>query len=295
MPEMAEQPQTNELPRPNTAHMIPKPVRWFLRGLSLIAPPVAVPIAKRLWCTPMKDEVKPAEQTVLVRAEPFELQIGGNTIACWSWGDGPTIMLLHGWGSRGSRMTAFVEPLTRAGFRVVTFDAPAHGDSTGNTTTGIYYSRALLKVAAHVGELFAVVAHSMGGWVASLAFNRELKADRAVFIASPDNMKYYSILFAEQTGFSIKVQEMAEKKLEVETDVEWSQLTAENVYGGHDFPLLVIHDRDDPVSALEQGENVHRAWNDSELVVTEGLGHRRIITDPEVIARVVEFLTRAVP
>ncbi len=288
---MAEQQQTNELPRPNTAHMIPKPVRWFLRGLSLVAPPLAVPVAKRLWCTPMRADVKPVEQKVMDAADPFEIEVGGNTIACWSWGAGPAILLLHGWGSRGSRMTAFVEPLIDAGFRVVSFDAPAHGDSTGRTTTGIYYSRALLKVAAHIGGPHAIVAHSMGGWVASLAFRQGLRADRAVFISSPDDMKYYSILFAEQTGFSMKVQEKAERRLEIETGVEWSQLSADNVYGGHDFPLLVIHDRDDPVSALEQGENVHRAWKGSELMVTEGLGHRRIITDPAVISRVVVFLT----
>jgi pimeloyl-ACP methyl ester carboxylesterase len=288
---MAEQQQTNELPRPNTAHMIPKPVRWFLQGLSLVAPPLAVPIAKRLWCTPMRADVKPVEQKVMDSADPFELEIEGNTIACWSWGAGPAVLLLHGWGSRGSRMTDFVEPLIDAGFRVVSFDAPAHGDSTGRTTTGIYYSRALLKVAAHIGGPHAIVAHSMGGWVASLAFRQGLRADRAVFISSPDDMKYYSILFAEQTGFSMKVQEKAERRLEIETGVEWSQLSADNVYGGHDFPLLVIHDRDDPVSALEQGENVHRAWKGSELIVTEGLGHRRIITDPAVISRAVAFLT----
>jgi len=239
----------------------------------------------------MRADVKPVEQKVMGSADPFELEIEGNTIACWSWGAGPAVLLLHGWGSRGSRMTTFVEPLIDAGFRVVSFDAPAHGDSTGKTTTGIYYSRALMKVAAHLGGPHAIVAHSMGGWVASLAFRQGLRADRAVFISSPDDMKYYSILLAEQTGFTRKVQEKAERRLEIETGVEWSQLSADNVYGGHDFPLLVIHDRDDPVSALEQGENVHRAWKGSELVVTEGLGHRRIITDPAVISRVVAFLT----
>ncbi|MFC1628833.1 alpha/beta fold hydrolase [Gemmatimonadota bacterium] len=270
--------------------MIPKPVRLFFRGLSLVAPPLAVPVAARLWCTPMTVPVRSDEKKIMDVAHRSECEVAGESIVCWSWGEGPTVLLLHGWGSRGSRLAAFVEPLLEAGFRVVTFDAPAHGDSTGKTTTGIYYSRTIVKVADQIDDLYAIVSHSMGGWVASLAFGQGLAVDRAVFISPPDDMKYYSTIFAEQTGFSMKVQARAERKLEIKTGVDWSQLGPEAVYGGHDFPLLVIHDRDDPISPLEHGENVNRAWKGSELMVTEGLGHRRIITDPEVISRAVGFL-----
>jgi len=285
-----DQQNGQEVSIPNTAHMIPAPVRWLFRGVSLVAPPLAVPVAARLWCTPMRAEVKSAEKKTMDLADRFECDVAGNTLVCWSWGEGPTVLLLHGWGSRGSRLAAFVKPLLEAGFRVVAFDAPAHGDSTGKTTTGIYYSRALLNVAEQIEGLRAIVAHSMGGWVASLAFNQGLEVDRAVFISSPDDMKYYSTIFAEQTGFTMKVQERVERKLEIKTGVDWSRLGPDAVYGGHDFPLLVIHDRDDPISPLKQGENVHRAWKGSELMVTEGLGHRRIITDPAVISRSVAFL-----
>jgi pimeloyl-ACP methyl ester carboxylesterase len=235
--------------------------------------------------------MKPAEAAVMEAADRFELEVTDNTIAGWSWGEGPAVMLLHGWGSRGSRLSTFVGPLIEAGFRAVTFDAPAHGDSTGWTTTGIYYSRTLLEVVDHVGPLHAVVTHSMGGWAASLAFRQGLKADRAVFISPPADMKYYSLLFAEQTGFTAKVQERAERRLEAMTGVTWSQLTTEAVYSGHELPLLVIHDRNDPVTPLQQGERVHHAWSGSEFMVTENLGHRRIVTDPGVIDRVVSFLT----
>lgn len=283
---------SREAARPNTPYIIPAPVRWFFRGLSVVTPPLAVPIAARLWCTPMRGKMKPSERPVMEEADRFSLEVEGNTIEGWSWGQaGSTILLLHGWGSRGSRLSSFVGPLREAGFRVATFDGPAHGSSTGKTTTGIYYSRALAAVAEHLGGADGIVTHSMGGWVASLGLARGISLERAVYIAPPDDMKYYSTMFAHQTGFSMKVQERAERRLEIETGVDWSQLRVENVYGGHDLPLLVIHDRDDPVTPLEQGEAVHRAWAGSELMVTEGLGHRRIVTDREVIARTVAFLT----
>ncbi len=171
------------------------------------------------------------------------------------------------------------------------FDAPAHGDSEGKRTTGVYYARAVRGVAERVGELHGIVTHSMGGWVASLALQQGLRTERAVFIAPPHDMKYYSDQFARHAGFTIAVQERAERNLESETGVPWSHLGPDDIYGGHDIPLLVIHDRDDPVSPVEQGRMVHEAWAGSELYLTRGLGHRRIVADPAVIARVVEFIT----
>jgi hypothetical protein len=34
---------------------------------------------------------------------------------------------------------------------------------------------------------------------------------------------------------------------------------------------------------------LHRAWPGSELVATEGLGHRKLLSDPAVVERAVRF------
>jgi hypothetical protein len=38
------------------------------------------------------------------------------------------------------------------------------------------------------------------------------------------------------------------------------------------------------------GAAIAAAWPGAELVTTEGLGHRRILRDPAVVARVTDFL-----
>jgi pimeloyl-ACP methyl ester carboxylesterase len=58
--------------------------------------------------------------------------------------------------------------------------------------------------------------------------------------------------------------------------------------------LLVVHDRDDRDVALADGEAIAAAWPGARLVVTDGLGHRRIVHDPEVVSEAVAFLTAAV-
>jgi pimeloyl-ACP methyl ester carboxylesterase len=56
------------------------------------------------------------------------------------------------------------------------------------------------------------------------------------------------------------------------------------------LPALIIHDRDDRDVPWQEGEAVARAWPHARFLRTEGLGHRRILRDPEVIDRVLRFL-----
>jgi pimeloyl-ACP methyl ester carboxylesterase len=55
-------------------------------------------------------------------------------------------------------------------------------------------------------------------------------------------------------------------------------------------PVLVVHDRDDRETAWSGGRDLSRAWPDARLLTTSGLGHRRILSDPKVVAEVVRFV-----
>jgi pimeloyl-ACP methyl ester carboxylesterase len=53
----------------------------------------------------------------------------------------------------------------------------------------------------------------------------------------------------------------------------------------------VIHDRDDAEVPVANGEAIAAAWPGAQLVTTGGLGHTRIVHDPQVVARAVAFVT----
>jgi pimeloyl-ACP methyl ester carboxylesterase len=55
-------------------------------------------------------------------------------------------------------------------------------------------------------------------------------------------------------------------------------------------PLLLIHDRQDAETGWADSDAIARAWPGARLVTTTGLGHRRILRDPAVIAEVAGFL-----
>ena len=55
-------------------------------------------------------------------------------------------------------------------------------------------------------------------------------------------------------------------------------------------PVLIIHDKDDDDVSVEAAYQIKKALKNSELLITEGLGHRRILGDKKVISKIVEFL-----
>jgi len=269
----------------------PAVLRFAMRSFSMLAPPLAVKLATYLFCHPSRGQIKPDEVDILAEAEAFEVSIAGLKLSAWSWGEGPVVLLQHGWSSRGSRLTAFVPPLIETGFSVVAWDAPAHGDSEGRTTTGVYISRSLRELATMLGGVHSIIAHSMGCWAAALGLKEDLRVEKLVFISPPSDLSLFSEIFTAQTGFTAKIQKKVEKRLVEETGVEWSETKAEELGAGQKTPLLIIHDTDDRVVSLNHAETLHEAWEGSRLVITTGLGHRMIVKTPSVVTQAVEFIT----
>lgn len=59
------------------------------------------------------------------------VRVGGLDVAYHDRGEGPTVVLLHGLGLSADIWRPHLEPLARAGYRVVAPDAPGFGDSPG--------------------------------------------------------------------------------------------------------------------------------------------------------------------
>jgi hypothetical protein len=55
-------------------------------------------------------------------------------------------------------------------------------------------------------------------------------------------------------------------------------------------PVLVVHDRDDRETAWSGGRDLSRGWPGARPLTTSGLGHRRILSDPKVVAQVARFV-----
>lgn len=237
----------------------------------------------------------------LPRGRQLAVPATASMVVAEVWGDGPVTYLLHGWGGRRTQFAALVEPLVAAGQRVVALDAPGHGQSGpgrlgGRRTTLAEFAEALAAVVAVTGPAHAVVAHSAGSNAAALAVRDGLAVDRLVFVAPLANPLPYLHAFARLIGLGHRTRPRLLRRLTrivgrdlADFDVPARAAQAEP---GRRLPrLLMVHDRADREARYAEGRALAAAWPNARLLTTEGLGHRRILADPEVVEATVAFLT----
>lgn len=268
-------------------------LRLAFRTLQRVAPGPAARWAERLFFTPPRARLTREQREVIELARPFSVRVEGRRIAAWSWGDGPVVYLVHGWGSRGGRLAAFVPPLVAAGFQVVTHDAPGHGASEGRLSSMPDFARALRGVVDTVGPVEGLVGHSMGASASALAMHWGLRVPRAVFLAPAADPPAFALRFGvDSLGLAAATVDRVRANSERRLGIRWTDLQVPLLARELRVPLLVIHDRDDPIVPWADGSAISSAWADAELVTTNGLGHRGIVQAPDIVARAVGFLSR---
>ena len=114
---MEEQNPTPAAESPDARFHTPTLFRFIFRLISYLVPPLAARLAAYLWCKPKRGIIKPEEAEVLARAEASRVDSDGRELAVYSWGEGPVVLLLHGWGSRASRLTICIRRVTVFSFR----------------------------------------------------------------------------------------------------------------------------------------------------------------------------------
>ncbi|HUG38091.1 MAG TPA: alpha/beta fold hydrolase [Candidatus Limnocylindrales bacterium] len=266
-------------------------IRTGTRALSILAPALAGRLAERWFLTPPRPRRPAAEIALLGTAQARPIYVGARRIETWRWGVGPSVLLVHGWGGRGSQLGSFVGPLVRQGFSVVTFDAPGHGASSAGIVTVPEIIGAIRAVAGSREPLAGLIAHSLGATAAVRALYEGLASGAVVLIAPPADLAGPAVWFTEALGFSRAARDGMHRRIEARVGLPWSAFDVATLAPALTAPLLVVHDRDDAEVPWQDGTVITRAWPGAEILMTGGLGHRRILRDPDVVATGVAFLT----
>ena len=253
-----------------------------------------------LWLTVPRLPISKRERRVLEAAENFTLPFtstvrptGEFTLPVTAWGEAgrPLVLLMHGWGGHRGQLTGFVAPFMKAGFRVVAFDAPAHGDALGKQASGFQMAAAMRIVLEKVGQPYAIVAHSIGTMVVTVALQHWLEVEKLVFSGPTrrleDTLEPYLKMNGLPLEMAVEFRRLNEQSWG--TDV-WQRTSLDLVLPKFNIPALIFHDRDDETTPYISGVGVARAWPSARLVTTHGLGHRGALKDPDVIRQIVDFI-----
>jgi pimeloyl-ACP methyl ester carboxylesterase len=293
---------------------VPRPLRAAFRVLEVAAPRLGARWAERIWftlprharptaarptaarSTAARSTAAPPSAAAVPAGTPFAVDVNGHRVVGRTWGEGPAVYLMHGWAGRGDQLTPFVAPLVSRGYRVVAFDAPSHGASAPGaygprSSTIPEFADALTEVTAVHGPAHAVIAHSMGCTAAAIAMCDGLRAGRLVFLAPMASPGSYATQFAGVLGFGPRILGRLITRVERRVGAPMRHFDVPELGRAIAMPkTLIVHDRDDASTPIADADAIAATWTDSRLHVTSGLGHRRILRDPDVVAEVVDFV-----
>jgi pimeloyl-ACP methyl ester carboxylesterase len=250
--------------------------------------------AYQAFFSPSQYEVKSTDQAILERGTNYRVPFEGGELAVTTWGSaGPTVLLMHGWGGSRAQMTGFVDPLLSAGYRVVAYDQPAHGESDGKLTNLLEIAPTMDIIAKQEGNFDVILAHSFGTLITSYAlvkrnfppparlvyfgaFNQlldSLPRFQAISGLPDEIIQGFRVMLNENFGAGV-LEEIVHEKLAPQINI----------------PALMFHDTADNVTPVEDSRAIARAWKQARFIETEGLGHRGALQSKEIHEQVLEFL-----
>jgi len=244
--------------------------------------------------SPARYEVKPSDKETIDWGRNYRLPFDGGELAVTTWGNsGPAVLLMHGWGGARAQMTRFVDPLLFAGYRVVAYDQPAHGESDGKMTNLLEIAPTMDLIAKQEGPFHSIIAHSFGTLITSYALAKRnfTPPSKLVYFGAfnqlLESLPRFQVIAGLPDEIIAGLQDMIYENFgrDVLDEIVNERLTPQI-----NIPALMFHDVADNVTPVEDSRAIARAWKNAKYIETNGLGHRGALQSKEIHEQVVKFL-----
>jgi pimeloyl-ACP methyl ester carboxylesterase len=283
----------NPFSQPSLAVRAPLPVRLMFNLGGMLAPTATARFVERRmfrprWRTAANSPLDHTRPTIHWPPLPE------GELAAYSWGKSSSfVLLVHGWEGCSADYSDFIAPLLAAGLRVVAFDAPAHGESSGEETDVRDMALAIKDIVEHFGEPGAIVAHSIGAAAVAMYLSEladGLLPERLALIAPGGDLESEVARVADSLGLPRSAHTALCARVEQRYGRPIKSCSTLKALADLALPTLVVHDGSDRVVPVTEGERIAAGIQSARLIRTEGLGHRRILRDAEVIRSIVSFI-----
>lgn len=211
----------------------------------------------------------------------------------YTYGQGPAVLLLHGWCSKGARWKTYVQRLVEAGYQAVVMDAPSHGSSPGRFLTVPGYIACVGKVLQSRNQWHGLVSHSMGslaGVIAASEVAREQVAGaRFVLMSTFSTCDSLMSKFSRCLGISEQVLADTRAWITHYTGRPLSYFTlSDHMKALGNPPFLLIADEEDIVVPSRETQYILDTVPGANAVITKGLGHN--LRCDNVMDKVVRYV-----
>jgi pimeloyl-ACP methyl ester carboxylesterase len=272
---------------------IPSFILYTAKVLQSISKNLTVKFAKKLFSTPIRYKLpkRELEMNSNTKQELIYIPKIGKKIMVYQYGtSAKKVLLVHGWSGRGTQLVKIADKLIDMGYSTISFDAPAHGKSPGKTTLMLEFIESILELEKLYGKFDFAIGHSLGAMSILNSIKQGLNVKKAVILGSGDSINDILLDFVSKIQLKPEIatlmRESFEEKFNDSMESYSGAVAAEKVL----VPMLVIHDKEDEDVPYTASVNIHNKLKNSELILTDNLGHRKILGDEKVISKIQEFL-----
>lgn len=227
-------------------------------------------------------------------------------VAAWRVGDGPAVLLVHGWRDSARLWGPLMSALMARGRSFVAFDLLGHGFSEGERCLTAEVPDACLAVAAALGPVDAAVAHSFASSGTALAVAEGMAVERLVLIAPP--LAYRTP--GDTAGDAIDAGHQRWRRLAHDlgfdpaigdTALETYIASLGPTRGGWDLAhglreltteVLLVASVDDERFDINAARTFATQLSQCVLIELAGLDHRASAREPTAVDAIVHFLDR---
>lgn len=272
---------------------VPNSIVLTGRILQSISSNLATIFAAKIFMTPLNFKVPDRELMMRESAKNNLIKIESikKNVMVYSYGYSKRkVLLVHGWSGRGTQLFQLADKILENKMMVISFDAPAHGLSSGKKATMIDYIKTIEQINKEYGPFEAAIGHSFGGMSLLNSISKGLKINKLVIIGTDNSIPKIMNTFVNKLKLkpkiATKLQIYFNNKLGIKIEDHTSQLVAKNV----NIPTLVLHDSDDKFVPVSSAISIRQNLKNGELLITNGLGHHKIFKDKGIIQRIIDFI-----
>lgn len=273
---------------------IPKAILLTAKFLQAVSPSLTTKFAAKLFTTPIKHKLPKRELHMERESVQKSILVPSiqKEIVVYEYGkSNKKILLVHGWSGRGTQLVKIADELLKMGYMTISFDAPAHGKSEGNSSIMTEFIASILEIEKQYGSFEFAIGHSLGGMSVLNAIKQNLQVKKAVIIGSGDVIQDIIDDFISKLQlrpeFGIRLRDYFEARFSGKMDDYSAYKAASEIK----IPVLVIHDKGDDDVSVKAAYSIQKHLKHTEIMITEGLGHRKILGDEEVIKRISDFIS----
>jgi pimeloyl-ACP methyl ester carboxylesterase len=285
-------PDKKTLPSADTDPLYLRAIRLALNSSYRFSKRLSGQWCYRVLAKPPRKLILPSEKKFLSAAHQKILPVGIMNIQTYHWpGNGPKVLLAHGWNSHSGRWEELASQLIAADYDVYALDAPAHGASFGGSFAVIHYGEVLAKLAETL-EPHIIIGHSAGG-MATAYYLRHFPEihhpEKLVLLSTPAELNHFMESFRKAIGIKKAVIDAMEKAFTQRFGKSFDYFSIADFVQNLRIPGLIIHDEKDDIAPVQGAYQLAKNWAASELIITQGLGHS--VQHEQVRKRILDWLT----